>query len=372
MDAILPAGHDHARLSLPRPRTGRLTQINWRAALVAVLAGTGLCAQPMESRGATERARSAPIFTVYFENDIVSGTDEHYTNGLKLSWISADLVDWGQVGWRKTFVDLLPFVNRRDGQKNIGLAFGQNIYTPRDTKAVVPDRADRPYGGWSYLELAFISKTQAVSDTIAIQAGLIGPHSLAEDTQRLVHQWTDNPRARGWDYQLRDEVGVNVGYERRWRLYARSLYQTAGVDFVPHIGASLGNVQTYANTGGTVRFGLNLPSDFGVQLARPGSVGGTPTDDLDPRVALDRNFSVFAFGAADGRAIARDIFLDGNTFRASRSVKKEPFVTDLSAGIGLIAGPWQLTYTQVWRTREFKTQRSDYNNFGSLTLSRAY
>ena len=135
---------------------------------------------------------------------------------------------------------------------------------------------------------------------------------------------------------------------------------------------SLGNVQTYANTGGTLRLGINLPSDFGVQLARPGSVGGTPADDRDPRVAPDRNFSVFVFGAADGRAVARDIFLDGNTFRSSRSVTKEPFVADLSAGAGVIAGPWQLTYTQVWRTREFKSQHGRYNNFGSVTLSRAY
>lgn len=106
--------------------------------------------------------------------------------------------------------------------------------------------------------------------------------------------------------------------------------------------------------------------------ARPGSVGGSPTDDLDPRVALDRNLSLFGFGTADGRAVARDIFLDGNTFRDSPSVTKKPFVADLGAGVGLIAGPWQLTYTQVWRTREFKTQRGRFNNFGSVTLSRAY
>ncbi len=344
----------------------------WHPVAVAVLAATALSGNSPNSRPDTERARSAPVLTVYFENDIVSGTDEHYTSGLKISGLSSDLVDWGQVGWRKTFVERLPFVNRTDGQKNMGLGFGQNIYTPRNTLAVVPDPADRPYGGWSYLEVAFVSKTQAVSDTIAIQVGLIGPHSLAEDTQRIVHDWIGSPRSRGWDYQLRDEVGINVSYEHRWRMFARSLYQTVGIDLVPHAGVSLGTVQTYANTGGTVRFGFNLPSDFGVQLARPGSVGGTPTDDLDPRVALDRDFSVFAFGAADGRAVARDIFLDGNTFRASRSVKKEPFVADLSAGIGVIAGRWQLTYTQVWRTREFKTQRNVYNNFGSVTLSRAY
>jgi lipid A 3-O-deacylase len=328
---------------------------------------------PVKGAGeSTVRARSAPVFTVYFENDVFSGTDQHYTNGLKLSWLSADLVDWGQSGWRQTFVEALPFVNRRDGQKNIGLAFGQNIYTPREITLIRPDPVDRPYAGWSYLELDFVSKTPAVSDTVAIQFGIIGPHSLSEDSQRLVHKTMGSPLPRGWDYQLRDEMGVNFVYERRWRLYARALLQHVGIDLVPHAGASIGNVQTYANAGGTLRLGLNLPSDFGVQLARPGSVGGTPADDLDPRVALDRNFSVFIFGAFDGRAVARDIFLDGNTFRASRSVNKEPFVADLSNGAGLIAGRWQLTYTQVWRTREFKSQRGKYNNFGSVTLSRAY
>jgi hypothetical protein len=309
---------------------------------------------------------------MYFENDAFTGTDQHYTNGLKFSWLSADLVTWGQTGWRERAVAALPFINRADGQKNLGFAFGQNIYTPRDITRNNPDPSDRPYAGWSYGEVAFVSKTPVISDTLSMQLGIVGPHSLAEDSQRLVHQWGGFARPRGWDYQLRDELGVNVVFERRWRLFARALVQKIGIDLVPHTGVSLGNVQTYANAGGTVRFGLNLPSDFGVQLARPGSVGGTPADDLDPRVAPDRNFSVFVFGAADGRAIARDIFLDGNTFRSSRSVDKKSFVADFSVGAGAIAGRWQLTYTQVWRTAEFDAERRRYNNFGSVTLSRAY
>ncbi len=325
-----------------------------------------------DSVALTSRARSAPVFTAYVENDTIAGTDRHYTSGLKLSWLSADLSDWSQAGWRKTFVDALPFINRPDGQKNVGFAIGQNIYTPQNIRAKNPDSSDRPYAGWTYLELAFVTKTVGVADTLALQAGLIGPHSQAEDSQRLVHRLRRGVTPQGWDYQLRDEIGVNLVYERRWRMYGRAVYETLGIDLVPHAGASLGNVQTYANAGGTLRLGVNLPSDFGVQLARPGSVGGGPTDDLDPRVALHRNFSLYVFGAADGRAVARDIFLDGNTFRASRSVNKEPFVADLSAGAGLIAGPWQLTYTLAWRTKEFRKQRSDWNNFGSVTLSRAY
>jgi hypothetical protein len=31
----------------------------------------------------TARARRAPVFTLYFENDTFSGTDQHYTNGVK-------------------------------------------------------------------------------------------------------------------------------------------------------------------------------------------------------------------------------------------------------------------------------------------------
>jgi lipid A 3-O-deacylase len=343
-----------------------------RSIPLALGIASGLIAQTPDAMPSTTRARSSPVFTIYFENDVFSGTDSHYTNGVKFSWLSADLGAWGQTGWRQRFVELLPFVNRPGGQKGFGVAFGQNIYTPRNIETPAPDPLDRPYAGWSYFEMAFVSKTPAISDTVAIQAGIVGPHSAADDTQRIVHRWIDSPRPLGWGEQLRDELGVNLVYERRWRLYARALVQTVGIDLVPHAGVSLGNVQTYANAGGTVRFGFNLPSDFGVQLARPGSVGGTPADDLDPRVALDRNFSLFAFGAADGRAVARDIFLDGNTFRTSRSVSKEAFVTDLSAGVGLIAGRWQITYTQVWRTREFKSERSAYNNFGSVTLSRAY
>ena len=341
------------------------------ALALSLLPSAGVLAQSPDSVP-TARARRAPVFTLYFENDTFSGTDEHYTNGVKLSWLSSDLVGWGQSGWRKTIVESLPFVNRVGGQKNFGFAIGQNIYTPRNIATATPDPTDRPYAGWTYLEMAFISKTPAVSDTLGLQVGLIGPHSFADDSQRIVHQWIREVRPAGWDYQLRDELGVNLVYERRWRLYARALVHTVGVDLIPHTGVSLGNVQTYANAGGTIRFGFNLPSDFGVQLARPGSVGGTPADDLDPRVALDRNFSLFVFGSGDGRAVARDIFLDGNTFRDSRSVDKESFVADLSAGAGFITGRWQLTYTQVWRTREFKSERGRYNNFGSLTLSRAY
>lgn len=328
-------------------------------------------AQTEETPSPNGRARSAPTLTIYLENDFFGGQDRHYTNGAKISWMSRDLESWGQDGWRKKLVEALPFVNRPEGQKNFGLALGQNMYTPQDTDLTVPDPNDRPYAGWSYLEFSFISKTESVMDTIAVQAGMVGRHSYAQDTQRIIHEWINDGRPNGWEYQLKDEVGVNIVYERKWRLYGRALSRLIGVDFVPHAGASLGNVQTYANAGGTARLGFNLPSDFGVNLIGPASASYSPVDDDDPRVSPDRSWSFFIFGGGDGRAVARDIFLDGNTFRDSPSVDKENFVVDGYYGAGVIIGQWQLTYTEAIRTREFKGQK-DKNYFGSVTLSRTF
>lgn len=345
------------------------------AALTTSLIFTALIARaevaPAEPAIPVERARTAPVFTIYFENDYFGGEDQHYTNGVKLSWVSADLTEWEQTGWRKGFTESLPFVNQPGRQKNIGISLGQNIYTPQDTTLSNPDPNDRPYAGWSYLEFAFISKTDRVMDTFAIQLGMVGPHSYAEDIQKVIHKWINDDQPQGWDHQIKDEPGLNLIYERKWRLYGRAFGDTLGIDFIPHAGASLGNVQTYANAGALARFGFNLPSDFGVDLIRGGGATSTPVNDEDPRVSPNKSWSFFVFGGVDGRAVARDIFLDGNTFTDSRSVDKKNFVGDAYYGIGAIIGTWQLTYTEAVRTREFDGQeRPSY--FGSVTLSKAF
>jgi lipid A 3-O-deacylase len=321
----------------------------------------------------TIRAREASIFTAYFENDTLAGTDRHYTAGTKLTWLSSDYSTWKErEGLSRLVGDQLPLINAPGTQKNFGVALGQNIYTPNRTDLAVPDPTDRPYAGWSYLEFSFLSKSAARLDTLSFQFGIIGPHSYAREIQREVHRLKGVTQTRGWDYQLKDEVGVNAVFERKWRVYSGSVAQLVGVDLVPHAGLTLGNVQTYANAGGTVRMGFHLPSDFGVQLIRPGGGGSTPINDLDPRVSLAHNFSAFVFGAVDGRLVARDIFLDGNTFRDSARVSREIAVADISYGVGMIAGRWQVTFTQAIRTREFKTQRERTNAFGSMTLSVAF
>jgi len=121
--------------------------------------------------------------------------------------------------------------------------------------------------------------------------------------------------------------------------------------------------------GGQVRFGWHVPSDFGTYLIRPGSGGNAPVDETDPRLSRSsRRFGVHLFFAVDGNAVARNIFLDGNTFRDSHSVDKKHFVADIIGGVGIIIHRFKITYSYVHRTKEFDTQR-EAQNFGAVSVS---
>ena len=68
--------------------------------------------------------------------------NRHYTNGLRLSWVSNKKTD-GSEWVRDTLQFLYPLAGLRTGR--ISAALGQNIYTPKDPDAVSLVRDDRPY-----------------------------------------------------------------------------------------------------------------------------------------------------------------------------------------------------------------------------------
>jgi len=80
------------------------------------------------------------------------------------------------------------------------------------------------------------------------------------------------------------------------------------------------------------------------------------------------DFSAYAFFTADGRFVAHNIFLDGNTFRDSHSVDKKHWVADLTVGVALIYGRFTLAYTNALRTKEFDGQ-DRASRFGSVSAS---
>ena len=324
----------------------------------------------------TKKPEDYKTFTFYTENDIVSGTDLQYTNGIKLTWISEDLTNYRENNkipeWAYPIIEKLPFINKDGFQKNISFSIGQNMYTPDDTDRTDLIKDDRPYAGISYLAIGFLSKNIKRMDTIEIDAGIVGPHSYAEKVQNGFHNCFGAKESKGWDNQLKDEFVLNLFFERKWRPLSSDPGNGFAYDLIPHAGFSVGNMFIAAAFGGQIRYGLNLPNDFGTLLIRPGSDTNAPIDDKDPRVSPDHNpFGIHLFLGVDAFAVGRNLFLDGNTFKDSHSVDKRPIVCRFIGGFGIIFHRVKITYANVFETKNFYSQK-EAQKYGSLTVSFSY
>lgn len=326
-----------------------------RPGLALIVLAAGLLSQPAI---ADQPARGT--LTVQMENDRFSDTDRHYTHGTRLSWVSAkdDIPRWAErlMGW------VTPHLPGKDkSEHRIGYVLGQDIFTPENIARAGLIIDDRPYAGWLYGGLSLHAETPTQLDTVELDIGLVGPQSFADETQTLVHEIIDVQQPNGWDNQLKNEPGLVVAFDRRWRLSALRRKAIFEFDLIPSVGGSLGNVRTHASVGGTVRMGQALPSDFGPAHIRPSLSGLAAFDAPQP-------FGWYIFGGAEARFVLWNIFLDGNTFTESHDVSKKPVVGDFQVGAALTFRRARLTYTYVLRTREFDHQTKP-DRFASISLS---
>lgn len=317
------------------------------------------------------KPRDAGTLSIYFENDLFSGTDRYYTNGTKISYSTADLTNFEDDSLSRPFapaIGLLPYVNLPQFQRNFAISIGQNMYTPDNTESDALVEGDRPYAGWLYMGFGMIWKNQFVRNALTLEVGVVGPASYAEETQRLIHEARGIGMPKGWDNQLNNELGVMLTYERTWRWPYMEDRAGFGYELLPFAGVTAGNVMTYTNAGAEFRFGFNLPDDFGTPTLAPSSTTSTP---VEGQMAADRtkfDLGMYAFIRAEGRAVAQNIFLDGNTFTDSHSVDKRWLVADLSAGVSMNYHNTKITYAAVYRTKEYYGQE-EAQVFGSVSLS---
>ncbi len=301
------------------------------------------------------------------ENDVFAGTDRNYTNGLKLAFTSSPVLD-------DQLTDVAEFISntllgRDEGdilRKEIGI--GHSIFTPEDRLAREPLPDQHPYAGWLYLEFsALLARPERnIFDTLTLQLGVVGPSAGGEFVQNNFHNLIGDDELRGWDNQLRDEPGLALSFNRkhRFNFVQWGKQDRFGIDFVPSYGATVGNVLTQASLGATFRFGFDLDQTFGPPRVRP-ALGGAALFESQASIG-----SYFFIGM-EGRAVAQNIFLDGNTWRDSLSVDKEPFVGDLQAGFVFQIYDWLLTWTAVARTKEFETQ-GELQRFGAVSVVRRF
>lgn len=232
---------------------------------------------------------------------------------------------------------------------------GQNFYTPGKKYLVEAQPEDRPYAAYLYVGADYkYVRSETSIDVLGITVGIVGPHAYGEETQNGVHRFLDQRTAKGWDNQLEDELGIILKAERQYSVPLHSSF-----DLINTIGGHLGNVFTQAYAGTLFRYGYNLPSFF----LSPGIIfPRLPGDSDTPK------WSYYLYGGPYGRAVAQNIFLDGNTFRDSQSVDKENFVAEGRLGFAVERNLYRFAYTYVIQTKEFENEEIG-NDWGEITLS---
>lgn len=340
---------------------GKLKRTAWVNCIGFVgVAAALLITQPARA-GDPDLSIRGVFYSISVENDRFGNQDRRYTSGLKISTLRAE--------------ESLPKVLRRNlkripffpehGKKRFGLQLGQSMFTSDDISQTCPPQDERPYAGWLYTNIQVNSDTGARLDQFQVTLGVVGRYALADQFQKTVHKLFDAVEPRGWDTQLENEPGLMVSYQRKWHA-ERGFFDLNGLEigFTPHLGGSLGNVYTHLAVGGIFRAGFNLPQDYGPPLISPSTAG---TDFFVP----SNRFGWYLFAGFEGRAVARNIFLDGNTFRSSRSVDKKYWVGELLGGVVLTVKRYRLAYTHVLRTKEYRGQKGN-DMFGAITVTAGF
>ena len=326
-----------------------------------LIVGAVLAAGTMPAWAQTPAAAPATdntsTWTLQWENASVSTAklkDKFYTNGLRIGWTSGpDLVpetlrNLGTTLWGR-------------GEARMSFDLTHQIYNPADTVSRLPSLRDRPYAGVLMGHFGLVQDAPTTRSTLVLGIGLVGPGAGGKWVQNGFHDLIGQKPVNGCDTQLKNEPVIQITSERTWRV---PLYAVGGIetDALPSLTASIGTLPAYLQTGVTVRLGQGLQSDFGPARPRPGVTGGDYYRTVRP-------FAWYVFAGVDGRAVGRDLTLDGNTWQSSRSVKKETFVGAGQAGLAIIAYGVRLSYTHRVSSQEFRGQRGGLHQMGSLALS---
>lgn len=301
------------------------------------------------------------FWSLQLENDLWGSSDDRfYTHGTEISFATAEPAP----AFVERITDTLPFYRKGDVGMH-GFSIGQKIFTPEDIERNDLIEDDRPYAGWLFIDFGVAHLFEDDGDEeringLILTLGLVGPSSLAEQTQKEFHRLIDTTIPQGWDHQLHDELGINVSYIRKWR----HLYPFEGgrqFEVSRHGGLTLGNVYTYASAGMMARWGTRLKNDIGPPSISPG-FPGIPAFRPDPA------FNWYLFAGLEARAVAHNIFLDGNSFRDSHSVDKKNLVADLQFGVAFHFRDLRISFTNLMRSKEFEGQ-SEPTNYGAINFT---
>lgn len=333
-------------------RRPRLLAGSWLALLTLVLPLSAAEGPP----GPVPGSDHAGTLYLAFDNDVIVGSDDDYTNGGLLGWVSVATPSWRTVpgfSWLAPVTERVPGMQRGDRWKALSIEFAHLMFTPESIERTVSRPGDRPFAGVTYTSLALHQYNRNHLDSVDLLVGLVGPSTGAGDAQEWVHQLIGADQPRGWDQQVGDQVLVNIGYEHRWRaLELGDIHHGPGSDIILGGSALLGTYRTSAQLDLSWRLGYRVHSGFGTTSVNPISSGRlTPGLNGDP-------WGCFLSAGVTAEAVAHDVTLDGRLWADDPvTVESQPLVGRAFVALGGHFRDLQLAVQMIGSTTTFEDER---------------
>lgn len=288
-----------------------------------------------------------------------AGSDEHYTNGAKIDLAWTPPSDQAGPEW---WTQGEPSFGGGPWTRfALGISVEQLMFTPADITVMDPDPNERPYAGYAAIGFYAQRANDRVHDHAQLSLGIVGEWSGAELVQRFIHQSFPNQEdPRGWSTQLRNEPIANLRFARTFKTIP-PVTEGWTLELLPTLWGDLGNAWIQAGAHMTLRVGPSLPDDFG-----PGRV--LSWRDATGTGWHSDGWRWYAYTRVGVRGVARNITLDGNTWKDSRSVNREPWVGDAEVGFRARWDNLELGYQINLRTSEYNAQNGT-DSYGEITLT---
>ncbi len=280
------------------------------------------------------------------DNDsyLAQGSDRYYTNGLFISFKRATDQQKLKKGLEKKVYEL---------------SVGQKMFNPISGYAPNPDKQDRPFAGYLYAgaAMSWFSSKERIFKT-SIELGTTGPNSLAEAGQELLHNTVGFYELAGWDYQIKNELTVNLSAQYT-RLLNRSEDNAIDISFEGYANAGT----TFNGVGAGVLFRAgNINQLFNTTYTSSMIGNNSKTKPL-------QKTEVFFYVKPQLNFVAYDATIQGSLFNDNSPVTFDPKPLVFAQQIGFDYSSQRFTFDfgVIFKTKELKSTAKAHQ-YGSISM----
>lgn len=211
---------------------------------------------------------SADSIYILHDNDLLFDSDDHYSAGLQIGWMSNAYDENTSDGFGQSYVALLSNILKLTGisfhnHKRAGtISVQEMIITPNDLKKSEPVYNDVPYMGLLSNTFSLLSWDEDDFSEYRFTIGIIGPDSGAKQLQKTVHTIVGATDPKGWDNQLDTKIVAQIGYTHAIKQYIKNYRNYMRFEWSNSYYADVGNFYCGAGVGSSVRYGQNMPFNF--------------------------------------------------------------------------------------------------------------